>query len=218
MTNALKLADPPRPTVTIRESATVSPTTSDKPDAPKPNDLQGKWKKRGAPYKNPEDMINVLATGRARASEVKPINDGDICEWSGLRYAGGSVIPIIGCNNSVAQSVHHGPNKSVLDNRLENLHKLCATCHERFHICNDSYYGSDRPANGESWLPVSDYQLVPHNSTTLATSEAVIYYNFLWKKIRSASRHSRHDEAEGWRDVLITFAMEGLENELITST
>ncbi len=180
-------------------------------DSPKANNLQGKWKKLGAPMKAGVEMNNVLATGRARAKIVKPILPGMICEWKGLRYAGGGIVPIIGCDGNIAESVHHGPDKSVLRNEPTNLHRVCQICHERWHICNDAYYGDVRPENGESWLPSSDLHCQRHQATIMATDDAVKFYENMWKKIRDASRHSRHDEADMYREALISFMSDGLE-------
>jgi len=194
------------------EHINLSATHDNTNDSPKANNLQGKWKKLGAPMKAGADMNNVLATGRARAKIVKPIVPGEtICEWKGLRYAGGGIIPIIGCDGNGAESVHHGPDKSVLRNEPNNLHRVCQTCHERWHICNDAYYGDMRPENGESWLPSSDLHCHQHQATIMATDEAVKFYESMWRKIRDASRHSRHEEADMYRESLISFMSDGLE-------
>ena len=191
-----------------QETNTVAAHASESSQA---NSMRGKWKKLGAPMKAPEDMRNILATGRARAKIVKPIKEGDICEWRGLRFAGGGVLPIIGCSGNPAESVHHGPNKSVMFNEVSNLHKVCQVCHERWHICNDAYYGDVRPPDGGSWLPGSEFRLHQHQGNIFATEEAIGYTDRMWKKIRDASRHSRHEEADKYREAIVNYVTEGLE-------
>ena len=210
----LGFSAPHRPVTTVAhpkvDSATVAPIMSapDEQDG-KQQSMRGKWKRTP---KSGEAMKDVLATGRARAKLVKPINTGDICEWAGLRFAGGGVIPIIGCANNAAVSIHHGPNKSVLYNEPTNLHKLCQVCHERWHICNDVYYGDVRPENGEAWFPLPDpaHQSYEHDQTTIVNDEAVAYAEDMWQRIRNASRHSRHVEADVLRTELTDFYLDGI--------
>lgn len=202
----LNLSGPTRPVTTIKE--VLSPPVAN--PEPVPPALQGKWKKRGAPLKAGKDMKSLLATGRARANVVKPLSEGDVCEWRGLRYAGGGVTPLIGCRGNPAESVHHGPNKSVLHNEPTNLHKVCQVCHERWHIINDAYYGSVRPEHGESWLPNPDVPCYEHSALVVVTPETQDYNEFLWKKLRDASRHSRHEEAEQYRNELTDLMLNGI--------
>jgi hypothetical protein len=125
-------------------------------------------------YQKPADSItDVQSTGRKRAAVMYPISDGMICEWSQLRYAGGGVIPVIGCFNNPATDTHHGPSKSTLDNRPENVHRICATCHVRWHSANDQYYGK-RPDHGEPFIPIDDWYWTDHDRETKATPEEVV--------------------------------------------
>jgi len=189
----------------------ISATHVNSSDSDKANSLRGKWKKLGAPMKTGSDMENVLATGRARAKIVKPLIPGMICEWKGLRYAGGGIVPIIGCAGNPVESVHHGPDKSVLSNEVTNLHRVCQVCHERWHIINDSYYGSVRPPDGEIWLPNKDFYCHKHQGNITVTEDAMRFSDAMWKKIRDASRHSRHEEADMYRETLVGVMQEGLE-------
>lgn len=108
----------------------------------------------GRPQMKGEDMEDVEATGRKRSIRAKPIKPGMICEWAYLKQAGGGVNPIEGCPGNPAQNVHHGPDKSVLNNDPEtNLSAICSTCHNRWHVANDEFYAVPRPPNGATWLP-----------------------------------------------------------------
>lgn len=137
--------------------------------------------------KRDEDLKDVTSTGRKRAKEVKPINEGDICEWAYLKNAGGGVEPIIGCAGNEATNIHHGPDKSTLNNDPDtNLHKICATCHNRWHTLNDPYYG-ERPDHGAPFLPL-DQECIPHDPLTEATKEDIALNDFKWigKKVKEA--------------------------------
>lgn len=108
----------------------------------------------GAPQKAGEDMNNVEAAGRKRSIAVKPIKPGMICEWAYLKEAGGGIAPIVGCPGNPAANVHHGPDKSVLNNDGEtNLSRVCVHCHNRWHVANDKFYSEPRPEHGATWLP-----------------------------------------------------------------
>lgn len=108
----------------------------------------------GRPPKEAEDMEDIEAAGRKRSVRAKPITKGMICEWAYLKQAGGGVAPIAGCPGNPAMQVHHGPDKSVMNNDPEsNLSAICTHCHSRWHVANDDYYAKPRPAKGATWLP-----------------------------------------------------------------
>ena len=114
------------------------------------------------PKESGEDMSDVLSTGRKRAVAAAPIGKGMVCEWSRLEKAGGGVEPIAGCPGYPAADVHHGPDKSVLNNEVGvNLHRICKHCHHRWHAANDRYYDGERPENGEAWTPTMEWG--PHD-------------------------------------------------------
>lgn len=117
-----------------------------------------------------DGIKDQTSTGRKRAALIKPISPGDVCEWAGLRFAGGGAVPIIGCRGNDATNIHHGPDKSTLNNSIENLHKICATCHNRWHQVNDPFYPKERPADGAPYLPEM-LTAKPHDPETLATDE-----------------------------------------------
>lgn len=131
-------------------------------------------------YKQNDDVRDATSTGRKRAAQLKPIIEGMVCEWANLGYAGGGAIPIVGCggvtltkekgNRLQTGNIHHGPDKSTLNNTDENLHRVCGQCHNRWHTLNDPLYPKTRPANGAPFLPISG-QYQRHDKHTLATDE-----------------------------------------------
>lgn len=139
------------------------------------------FKKLGAPVKTGELMRDVLSTGRKRAAEVAPLTEmvPIKCEWSGLKYAGGGVKPIIGCKDNKADARHHGPDKSTLNNEVGvNLHRICVFCHNRWHTLNDIYYGK-RPEKGEPFVP-QGMDILPHDNQTKATDEEMVDNERYW--------------------------------------
>ena len=157
---------------------------------------------RGIPASDDEDfteraITNNLTTGRKRAGRLAPILTGMICEWSQLRYAGGGIVPIVGCNGNVLAKVkrgadlpegtdsrgelHHGPDKTTLNNGPLNLHRICSDCHHRWHALNDDFYPEDRPGPEEPWLPVDgDHRVWPHDVVTLATNDELTKSDEWW--------------------------------------
>jgi hypothetical protein len=143
----------------------------------------------GRPVAQPDEITDVLSTGRKRAAMLYPIFEGMVCEWAGLRSAGGGVAPIIGCNfNKITPEkggkgaykqgdVHHGPDKNTLANEPGNAHRICAFCHHRWHAANDKFYGKrpmreDGKVDGtKPFLPLSEHEWSAHDSETLATEE-----------------------------------------------
>lgn len=108
----------------------------------------------GRPPKDASEMSNIEAAGRKRSVRAKPIRTGDLCEWAYLWEAGGGIIPIQGCPGNPARHLHHGPDKSVMNNDVvTNLSKVCTHCHSRWHVANDEYYKTPRPSDGSAWLP-----------------------------------------------------------------
>lgn len=106
------------------------------------------------------EKLSVEA-GRRRAGLIAKIPKGYTCEWARLEYAGGGVEPIIGCDGNTAEALHHGPDKSTINNEVGiNLHRICHNCHNRWHELNDSAYGT-RPEDNGTYVPLSDF--LQHN-------------------------------------------------------
>lgn len=132
----------------------------------------------------PGDVTDAKSTGRKRAALLAPIMTGMLCEWAGLRQAGGGVVPIVGCAGTQLSDKkggdvdagylqgdrHHGPDKGVLNNALgTNLHRICVVCHHRWHAVNDEYFSGTRPAAEFPYLPEHPYHL--HDPNTEAAPE-----------------------------------------------
>jgi hypothetical protein len=95
-------------------------------------------KKTDAELKDPK------STGRHRAVKLHGHADRTApCEWRGLANCGGGRFPILGCVDGVQESLHHGPDKSTLNNERVNIHKICYGCHNRWHTLNDVDYQWD---------------------------------------------------------------------------
>lgn len=127
---------------------------------------------RGRPPKEDNDLVDPISAGRKRAAAKVKIKTGTKCEWAFLKSAGGGVNPIMGCTGYPASALHHGPDKSTLNNsRPEdvgkdepyNLHAICVWCHNRWHVANDASYGDngalDRPEDNSTWEPLGEFKL-----------------------------------------------------------
>jgi len=133
----------------------------------------------GRPKMSGSDMKNALQAGRARAEDIAPIEEGMVCEWAMLKYAGGGIVPIVGCEGNIAEDRHHGPDKSTLNNNPGvNLHRVCVHCHNRWHYKNDMYYG-DRPDDNSTYLPTSG-EVQEHDRFTQASPRDVLASNTWW--------------------------------------
>lgn len=97
---------------------------------------------RGAPTKDPENVKDRHSTGRKRAAQLYPIFKGKPCEWQGKKNCGGGT-PIIGCIAGLQTDRHHGPVKDTLRNEPGNVHRICSTCHNRWHAVNDPLYDEE---------------------------------------------------------------------------
>lgn len=162
-----------------------------------PDTDAGAWQTEiGRPTAKPGDITDVLSTGRKRADMLYPIFDGMVCEWAGLKFAGGGVEPIVGCRGNVLHQErgqyarHHGPNKSTLENGPLNVHRICYVCHNRWHAANNEFYGKARPEQGAPWLPVEAW--LPHDPDTKA-SEQEIEDNERYWATRKADRATEED-------------------------
>lgn len=152
----------------------------------------------GRPVSDPKDITDITSTGRKRAAQLYPIMEGMLCEWAGLKFAGGGVEPIIGCSGQILTADkgptrgdrHHGPDKNVISNEPGNVHRICSTCHNRWHALNNKYYGP-RPLAVEQYLPVVPFE--KHDPVTLATDEER-EENEAWWATSKADRNVTLDE------------------------
>jgi len=132
----------------------------------------------GRPMAEPSDITDITSTGRKRAAMMYPIFKDMKCEWSGLKFAGGGVEPIVGCSGNIIQPTkgpdkgdrHHGPDKNVINNSPSNVHRICSTCHNRWHALNNKYYG-ERPPADQPFIPLEEYK--QHDPETKATEEEI---------------------------------------------
>jgi hypothetical protein len=137
----------------------------------KENDTSAKL--RGGQVKDAADITDVQSTGRKRAADMYPISEGMNCEWQGLAFAGGGVVTSIGCINNLATAIHHGPDKNTLNNNPENVHRICAKCHNWWHAQNDEFYGS-RPSGTEPFIPLDTHKWSAHNPTEKTDLETLV--------------------------------------------
>jgi len=141
----------------------------------------------GRPMSEPSEITDITSTGRKRAAMMYPIFKDMKCEWAGLRYAGGGVEPIIGCFGNVIQPTkgpdkgdrHHGPDKNVINNAPDNVHRICSTCHNRWHALNNKYYGPRPPAD-EPFMPLEEYICKKHDTETKATDKEIADNETWW--------------------------------------
>ena len=112
----------------------------------------------GSGLKDPADIGDPLSTGRKRAAMVMPIMTGMVCQWAGLKWAGGGVQPIVGCKGNTLAEFKKNEDKPVLNNSPGmNLHGICSSCHHRWHELNDPSYESKRGDAHLQWLPSQPY-------------------------------------------------------------
>lgn len=133
---------------------------------------------------DPSEIKDATSTGRKRAAQLYPVFKDMVCEWAFLKYAGGGVVPIVGCQGNLLQpntkagdgaDLHHGPDKNTVNNSPGNVHRICKSCHHAWHGVNDVHYGKKRPPADEQWLPAVAW--VPHDPNTRATEEELIEAN-----------------------------------------
>lgn len=91
-------------------------------------------------YKDDSSLRDQQSTGRKRAAKMYPLDELAPCEWAGKTNCGGGKKPITGCLTGLQQARHHGPDKNTLNNEQGNVHRICHTCHNRWHTLNDEGY------------------------------------------------------------------------------
>lgn len=127
------------------EGASVTEVTevTDAPEAPTPTPPVGPKKPRK--HKRDDALVDQQSTGRKRAARLYPLNRSAVCEWQGKKNMGGGPKPIEGCADGKQQARHHGPDKNTLNNEEGNVHRICHTCHNRWHAANDPNYDPNQP-------------------------------------------------------------------------
>jgi len=105
-------------------------------------------------------MDDPVSTGRKRAALLYAFPEGTICEWAWHENCGGGGIPTLGCSGRLATNIHHGPDKSTLNNRPDNVSVICSYCHNLWHGSNDTLYVPfERPKENGTWLPPKHFPL-----------------------------------------------------------
>lgn len=136
---------------------------------------------RGAPVKNPDDVKDRHSTGRKRAAQIYPLFKNKPCEWRRKKNCGGGR-PIIGCISGLQQARHHGPVKDTLRNEPGNVHRICTSCHNRWHAQNDKHYNEE------------EYEKLPHKPDEELATELELQANELyWKMNKSLFKDINHD-------------------------
>lgn len=127
-------------------------------------------------YKDASLLKDPQSTGRKAAAVEYKITPGMLCEWAGLRSAGGGQFPIVGCGGNPAKHRHHGPDKNTLNNAPGNVHRICHFCHNRWHARNDPGYNSRLDPDKR---PEPFHE---HDAETKATPEQIILAASEWKR------------------------------------
>lgn len=111
-------------------------------------------------YKDDSALRDQQSTGRKRAARWFPLDETKLCEWSMKVNCGGGQNPITGCAANLQQARHHGPDKNTLNNEQGNVHRICHTCHNRWHTLNDEGYvwGDVQNAHQPKAATVEDIQ------------------------------------------------------------
>ncbi len=130
--------------------------------------------------KDPEKVTDPQSTGRKRAALVYPLFRDKPCEWRGLENVGGGAKPIVGCIKGLQQARHHGPIKNTLRNEPNNIHRICTTCHNRWHTENDPIYNEE------------ENELLPHDP--VAATELNLYANEAAWKLRGTLKEVNDDD------------------------
>ena len=136
----------------------------------------------GRPLKELDAMKDVKSTGRKRAALLYPLDKNHPCEWRGKKNCGGGLKPIVGCLDGFQRHRHHGPIKNPVHNEQGNVHRICATCHNRWHALNDPIYNEQ------------EYMKLPHSPED-ATEDEIRAADAWWKlpEARKALQDVKHE-------------------------
>lgn len=154
-------------------------------------------RERGGQIKEADSVTDLESTGRKRAKLLFPIMEDMPCEWQGLKLAGGGVVPITGCLKGAAADIHHGPNKSTLGNYVGNVHRICKSCHNRWHSINDKFFTGDR-APGMYWYPDVEHKVYEHLPFVYATEndQAAVAVAWIERKAEDTFRTFMEQEID----------------------
>jgi hypothetical protein len=121
-------------------------------------------------------LRDPVSAGRKRAAVMYAIKAGQVCEWAWSKNCGGGIEPIVGCTGRPASNIHHGPDKSTLNNVPDNISVICTFCHNRWHVANDKYYNEPRPPENNEWLPIKfpDKEIIPLSAKVKATKQEIL--------------------------------------------
>lgn len=104
------------------------------------------------------------------------------CEWRELKNCGGGENTIVGCGDGVQTDRHHGPIIDPLRNEIGNVHRLCAKCHQRWHLLNDEYYEDQKfMTTVHKGIPATAKEILDNE---LKWSDGWFNRNFKLKQIR----------------------------------
>lgn len=67
---------------------------------------------------------------------------------------------------------------------------LSHNCHNRFHTENDRYYSGERPQGDTPYLPLPEYDLVPHDPRTRFTPEEFAQNEIMWMSRKNKKKTS----------------------------
>lgn len=113
----------------------IDPDSSSSSNSDLPPDSKRKVNKH-----DDANLRDPQSTGRKRAAIEYPLDPMADCEWKMRKNCGGGKHPITGCLDGKQQARHHGPDKDTLNNDEGNVHRICHTCHNRWHTENDEGY------------------------------------------------------------------------------
>lgn len=129
----------------------------------------------GETEKEEKTLRDPVSAGRKRAAVMYAISPGQVCEWAWSKNCGGGIAPIIGCTGRPASNIHHGPDKSTLNNERDNISVICTFCHNRWHVANDRYYTEKRPEDNGTWLPFYEgKEVIPLSARVKATKQEIL--------------------------------------------
>ena len=116
--------------------------------------VEGVTTTRSRRLKLDDSLKDQQSTGRKRAARMYPLDRSGDCEWLGKSNCGGGPHPILGCGlNGIPagkqRARHHGPDKNTLNNDESNVHRICHSCHNRWHAANDPDYIPGQPIRGD---------------------------------------------------------------------